>query len=64
MNIIVIKSTENEVIALNFSHISRMHLYVDANAHLLKCDGNIYTIDYETWHEVARMMRFQWSRLQ
>jgi hypothetical protein len=63
MNIIIIKSTEEELIALNFDHIVKLHLYVEGNDRLMKVDGKIYTIDYEAWHEVARMMRFQWSKL-
>jgi hypothetical protein len=69
MNIIVIKSTEDELVVLNIDHIESIRLYTEVTTHLLKVKeaGSIgfktYTIDYETWHEVARMLRFQWSKL-
>jgi hypothetical protein len=59
----MVKSTEDELVALNFDHIVKLHLFVKDDERLLKVDGKIYSIDYETWHEVARMMRFQWSKL-
>jgi hypothetical protein len=67
MNIIVIKSTEDELIALNFDAIQSIKLYGDGEKRFVgisypsyeKC----YPVTYDTWHEIARMLRLQWSKL-
>jgi hypothetical protein len=67
MNIIVIKSTEDELITINFNATESVALYSDDKKYYVGVSypthNKCYTVTYETWHEIARALRFQWSKL-
>jgi hypothetical protein len=66
-NIIIVKSVEDELIAINFNAIESVRLYSDDKKHYVGISypsyDKCYTVTYETWHEIARMLRLQWSKL-